>query len=161
MGQRPKRRKDKDNPYTLQHCEKTKKYKVLFKDSSGRFQCVEVSSVIYEILDDFELEDLAELNRFDRHIEHSEVYEESLHNRAVDKPMELEDFVIQKVSFEELKKAINQLPSIQKRRIKLYYFEDKTLEEIAEIEGCSKVAVKYSLDNAKAELKEKLKNLQN
>ena len=145
MEKRPKRRIHKDNPYTLQYCDKTNTYKVLFKDSNGKFQCVEISSVIYELLDSFELNDLAEMNRFDRHIEHSEVYDESLHTRVTDKPMELEDFVIQKVSFEELKKAINQLPEKQKRRIKLYYFEDKTLEEIAEIEGCYYTSVRDSL----------------
>lgn len=158
MEQRPKRRKHKDNPYSLQYCERTKKYTVLFKDGNSKIQCTEISSVIYEILDRFQLDDLKELNEFDNHTEHSEVYEESLHNRAVDKPMELEDLVLQKVSFEELKNAINQLPEIQKRRIKLYYFEDKTFEEIAKLENCTKRAVKFSVDIALQKLKEILKN---
>ena len=157
MAERPKRRKHRDNPYTLQYCEKNKEYKVSFKDSSGNFQNIEVTSTIYKILDEFELKDLAELNEFDRHIEHSEVYEESLHTRVVDKPMELEDSVIRKATFEELKNAINTLPDIQKRRIKLYFFDEKTFEEIAELEHCTKRAVKFSVDIALDKLKEILK----
>lgn len=53
--------------------------------------------------------------------------------------------------------AINSLNSIQKDRIKKYYFEDKTLQEIADEEGCSPRAVKYSIDHAIENLRKKLK----
>ena len=39
---------------------------------------------------------------------------------------------LSKILYEELYKAINMLTDTQKRRIKLYYFEDKTLKEISE-----------------------------
>lgn len=155
---RPKRRKHKDNPYTLQYCERTDTYKVVFKDGKGRFQCVEISSVIYKILDRFELDDLRELNEFDNHTEHSEVYEESLHNRAMDKPMELEDLVIQKATFEELHTAIKQLSLVQQKRIKMYYFDEMTVEEIAQIENTTHQAVSKSIRKGVEELKNILKN---
>ena len=59
---------------------------------------------------------------------------------------------------EELKEIINSLPEIQKRRLKKYYFEDKTLELIAKEENCSKVAVKYTIDIALQKISEKIKN---
>ena len=98
------------------------------------------------------------MNEYDNHIEHSEVFENNLEVRAKNKPTSLEDEIIRKSTFEELKKAIDMLPEIQKRRIKKYYFEDMTLEEIAVDEKCSKVAIKYSLDIAIKKISEKFKN---
>ena len=59
---------------------------------------------------------------------------------------------------QELKEAINLLSEKQKRRIKMYYFEDMNLREIAEKEGCSIMSVKNSIDNGLSKLKEILKN---
>ena len=40
------------------------------------------------------------------------------------------------------------LPKVQRRRIKKYYFEELTLKEIAKEENCTKMAIKFSIDNA-------------
>jgi len=158
MADRPKRRKYKDNPYTLNYIEEKNIYMVSFKDVRGKLQKIEVSEEIYKTFDRFELDDLSEMNEYDNHIEHSEVFENNLEVRAKNKPTSLEDEIIRKSTFEELKKAIDMLPEIQKRRIKKYYFEDMTLEEIAVDEKCSKVAIKYSLDIAIKKISEKFKN---
>ena len=79
---------------------------------------IEVQEEVYKALDRFELDDIKEMNEYDRHIEHSEIYEDNLCVRAMDKPTGLEDYIIQKSTFEDLKKAINMLPEVQKRRIK-------------------------------------------
>lgn len=157
MENRPNRRKHKDNPYTLQYCEKTNQYEVIFKNNSKGVQYIEVSSSVYQILDSFELEDERQRNEYRRHIEHSEVYEESLHKRTMDKPMGLEDFVIQKATFEELHKAIKQLSEIQQKRIKMYYFDELTVEQIAQIEKATHQAVSKSIRKGIEELKEILK----
>ncbi len=157
MAERPKRRKHKDNPYTLEVCEERNIYKVYFKDGKGVNQCVEISEDIFKALDRFELDDLSELNEYDNHIEHSEIYERTLNKRAIDKPMGLEDIVIQKATFEDLRNAIKLLPTIQRKRIKLYYFEEMTMEEIAKIENCSIHSVFVSLERGKEKLKELLK----
>lgn len=156
MVNRPKRRKHKDNPYTLERV-KNDRYVVSFKDGTGALRIVEVSEEVYKSMDRFELDDLSELNEYDNHIEHSEVYEESLYKRTMDKPMELEDYIIQKSSFEDLKNAINLLPEVQKRRIKKYYFDDKNVYQIAKEENTSHQAISKSLNNAILKLKEILK----
>lgn len=156
MVNRPKRRKHKDNPYTLE-CVKNNKYIVSFKDGKGILRMVEVSEEVYNSMDRFELDDLSELNEFDNHIEHSEIYEETLYKRVMDKPIELEDYIIQKSTFEDLKNAINLLPEIQKRRIKKYYFDDKTQQEIADEENVDIRAIQYSLNIALTNLKKILK----
>lgn len=158
MAIRPKRRKYKDNPYTLNYCEEKDIYIISFKDSKGILQNVEVTEKIYKAFDRFELDDLSEMNEFDNHIEHSEVFENNLNNRAMDKPISLEDEVIRKSTFDELKKAIEMLPKVQKRRIKKYYFEDKTEQQIADEENATHQSVHIILERAIENLKKILKN---
>ena len=157
MTERPKRRKCKDNPYTLEFIEEKNSYRVSFKDVKGKYRRVEVNKEIYQAFDRFELDDLSELNEFDNHIEHSEIYENNLNERAMDKPLGVADIVETMLINEELKKAINELSDIQKRRIKMYYFEDMTLEDIARIEKTSHQAVSKSIIKALAELRKILK----
>lgn len=157
MAERPKRRKYRDNPYTLNYIEEKNIYMVSFKDVKGHLQKIEISEEVYKAFDKFELEDIKELNEYDRHIEHSELFENNLEIRAKDKPISLEDEIIRKSTFDELKKAINKLPDIQKRRIVKYYFEDKTQKEIAEEEMVDIRAIQYSLNIALKKLKEILK----
>ncbi len=146
MDERPKRRKHRDNPYVLLKVNEKGLYKVSFKDGIGATRVVDVTKEVYEAFDEFELQDIKELNEYDRHIEHSEIYENNLEVRAMDKPVSLEEVIETKLLNEDLKRAINSLSDIQKRRIKMYYFEDKTLREIAEIEHCKIMSVKDSID---------------
>ena len=159
MAERPKRRRYKDNPYTLNYIESKNIYTVSFKDVKGKLQEVEINKEIYIAFDRFELDDLSEMNEYDNHIEHSEIFENNLESRAKDKPILLEDMIIQKVTFEKLKEAINLLPEVQRRRIKKYYFEDKNEKEIANEEKISQKNVSKSLAVAKRNLKEILKKL--
>lgn len=161
MAKMPKRRKSKDNPYTLEYIEDKNIYKVSFKDNKGNLNVVEISVDIYKAMDKFELEDISQMHQFERHIEHSELFEGTLNERAVDKPLALEDIVENTIINEELRKAIDSLSEIQKRRIKLYYFDGLTQQEIANREGTSLRAVQYTLNSAINELKKILKNLQN
>ena len=158
MADRPKRRKYKDNPYTLNYIEEKNIYIVSFKDVKGKLQKVEVSEEVYKTFDRYELQDLAEMNEYDRHIEHSEIFENNLEIRAKDKPTGLEDYIIQKSTFEDLKNAINLLPEVQKRRIKKYYFEDKTQQQIADEENATHQSVHIILERALENLKKILKN---
>lgn len=157
MGERPKRRKYKDNPYTLNYCEERNIYIVIFKDVKGHLQKVEVSREVYQAFDRFELDDIKELNEYDRHIEHSEIFENNLTERAMDKPMPVDEVIENQVINEELKEAIQNLPEIQRNRLKKYYFEDMSYEEIAREEHCTKRAVKFSVDIALEKISKKFK----
>lgn len=154
MSKRPKRRKYKDNPYTLNEITINNKYFISFKDSRGEYNNVEISKEIYELFDYYELRDLSQMNEYDNHIEHSEIYENNLNKRAKEKEISLEDYMIQKYSFHELKKSIDELPAIQRERIKKYYFEEKNEYEIAKEEGVSHQAIHIGLDRARKKLKE-------
>ena len=157
MAERPKRRKHKDNPYVIDYVQEFDIYIVSFKDINGKLHKVEVSKEVYNAFNQFELDDLSELNEFDNHIEHSEIFENNLNSRAKEKPLSLEDEVINKLTLEELKLAINKLSDTKKKRIKMYYFDEMTLEQIAKREHTSHQAISKSLHEALAEIKKIIK----
>ena len=74
------------------------------------------------------------------------------------KPMSLEDEVINKCTFEELRSAIEKLPEVQKRRIKKYYFQEKTEQEIADEENATQQSEHIILERAIDNFKKILKN---
>lgn len=158
MKERPKRRRKKDNPYILNYNGNSKIYTVSFKDVKGNIRIVEINEEIYDCLDKFELNDLSEMNEYDRHIEHSHIYENKINEKAFMKAEKVEDIVEKNIINEKLKNAIGKLPLIQKRRIEMYYFEGLSQREIAEKEGISLRAVQYTLNKAISELKKILKN---
>lgn len=158
MAERPKRRRYKDNPYTLIYIEEKNTYMVSFKDVRGNLQQIEVSEEIYKTFDKFELQDIKELNEYDRHIEHSEIFENNINARVKDKPTSLEDEVINKTLIDEIKKEINNLPAIQRERIKKYFFENKTYEEIARDEGVNKTSIMRAINNGLEKISKKIKN---
>lgn len=153
---RPKRRKSKDNPYTLKIINNT--YFVIFKDGMNTYREVAVSEDIFNAMNTFELEDVSQMHKSDRHIEKSEIYEDNLNKRALNKPTLLEDDFIKKATFDDLKNAINKLPEIQKRRIKKYYFDDKNEYEIAKEEKTTQQSINKSLNKALKNLEKNLKN---
>lgn len=158
MKERPKRRRKKDNPYVLNYNDNSKIYTVSFKDVKGNIQIVEINKEVYNCLDKFELNDLSEMNEYDRHIEHSYIYENKINEKAFIKEEKIEDIVENSIINERLKIAISKLSLTQKRRIEMYYFEGLSQREIAEKEGISLRAVQYTLNKAISELKKILKN---
>jgi len=154
----PVRNKSKDNPYTLGYDEEKNVYTVEFSDNKNIIHKVEITDKIYGAFDSFELEDTSQIHKYSKYIEHSEIYEETLNKRAMDKQLSVEEIVEHKMDMDGLKLAIDKLTDIQKRRLKMYYFEDMTLNEIAEIEECSIKNVHKSIEQAKENIKKSLKN---
>lgn len=154
-GKHPKRRKDKYNPYTI--CEKEGKYYLTFRDGQGVQHDMEIEKELFDMLDRFELDDLVFLNEWDRHIEQFEQTEQSLNRRSFYKAEAVEDLVFRRLEYQQLHRAISELPEIQRRRLTLYYFRGLTYEQIAEMEGCSLQAVAKSVTAAEKRLKKILK----
>lgn len=152
----PKRRKDKGNPYQIFtvgiHTDHPRYY-LSFEDSEGAKQCIEVSKALFDTFDRFELDDLSFLNEVDKHYEHSELTETSLNARAAQEPESVEEIAMRHIQSEKLHKAIAALPEKQRHRLILYYFGELTYEQIAEIEGCTIMPVKRSIDAAIVKLK--------
>ncbi len=152
---RPKRRKDKYNPYTL--TEKEDKHFLSFRDGQGVLRELQITKELFEVLNRFELDDLSILNEWDRHYEHSELTEISLYNRAVSPPESVEEAVFRNLRYEALYKAMERLPETQRRRLVLYYFAGLTYAQIADKEGCKYQTVQESIYVALKKLKKLLK----
>lgn len=157
MAYKPNRNKSNDNPYTLDYIEESNIYIVAFKDINNTFHQIEVSEEVFKAFDKFELDDISQIHKYRKHIEHLEISDELLLHRALNKPKMLEEKISEKILYEDLRKAINELPNIQKRRLKKYYFDNKTFEEIAEEEKCTKRAIKFSIDIAIEKISKKFK----
>lgn len=157
MDRRPKRRKDKYNPYTL-HTEKGKYY-IVFIDVNNHIQKVEVSKKIFDSFNKFELEDISQMNEYDRHLEHSEVDENTLYQKSVSSEQPLEEYFDKAQDAENLHMAISKLPEVQKRRLNKYFFEEKTFDKIALEEGCTYQCVQRSVYRAVAKIKNILEKL--
>ena len=93
------------------------------------------------------------MNEYDRHLEHSEVDENTLYQKSVSSEQPLEEYFDKAQDGENLHMAISKLPDVQKRRLKKYYFEDKTFEEISLEEGCTYQCVQRSVYRAVGKIK--------
>ena len=156
-GNHPKRRKDKYNPYTIGTTGDGRHW-LTFSDGQGNRHHFEISAAVFALFDSFELDDLSYLNEVDRHYEQSELTEASLYDRAVHRPATVEESALQSMEYAQLHRAISELPEIQRRRLILYCFQGMTYEQIAGMEGCTKRAVKFSVDIAVEKLKKFFKN---
>ena len=101
---------DEYNPYILTITEGH--YYLSFKDGRGKQQNIEIDEMLYQTFDRFELEDISHLNRVSRHIEHSELTEETLNDRAFYKAKRIEDIVSESIEYEQLHRAVSVLPEV-------------------------------------------------
>jgi len=69
----------------------------------------------------------------------------------------VQDEVEKRLDYEELHKAIELLNEVQKKRIQMYFFEGKSQQEIADIQGVRLYTVQKSIEAAKKFLKKFLK----
>lgn len=153
---RPRRRRNQDNPYrifsvgietTVPH------FYLAFTDGCGVQHCIEIDRPLFDAFDQFELEDISQMHKIDRHCERSEQSEGSLHTRAIYEPEDVEEVVFHQLNMEALHREISNLPETQCRRLTLYYFDGLTYSEIAEREGCKRQAVQESIHAALKKLK--------
>lgn len=145
--------------YTIYSNKNNTVHTLIFKDAENKTHKIEITEELKEFFISEKKILKSQKNKFDRHIEHSEIYENNLNKRAMNKSFNLEDEVIRKTTFEKLKKAIEKLPEKQKARIKKYYFEDKNINQIAREENTTKQAISSVLERAIKNLKKILEKI--
>ena len=148
----PKRRKAKDNPYTIFTVgdKSDLHYYLSFVDNRGVSICMEISEQLFTAFDQFEREDLSALNEVDRHYEHAFLSDESLWRRSLKDVESPEDRVERKM---QIHRALETLTPAQRRRVCMYHFYGFTYEEIAAVEGCSAHSVAKSIKLAEKKLR--------
>ncbi len=153
---RPKRRKDRDNPYEIFTTDietPCPHYFLSFFDGDRIKHCIEVNRAVFDAFDRFELDDISYMHKVDRHYERSEQTEEAINRRAMQPQEPVEETVSRQIEIETLHRAIARLPETQRRRLVLYYFGELTYSQIAELEGCTVMPIKRSIDAAIEKLK--------
>ena len=126
---------------------------VSFKEEDGTHREVRVSEEIYLDLENAQRHERNFARWGRRRLERLDLKDEELYERALHKPKSVEDTVLDNLRDEHLAQAIDELPEIQRRRFVLYHEFGLTYDQIAEIEGCSKVAIKLSVDRAREKVK--------
>ena len=131
-------------------------YHTSFIDGDGNAQELEITKKVYLAIG-LGNRKLRNIQRSDeRNYEHSELTEISLHQRAMHPPKTVEEIVYGNIQNEQLHKAIENLPDIQKRRLLLYYFEGMTYEEISILEKFSFQTIGRTIKAAEKRIKNNL-----
>jgi RNA polymerase sigma-70 factor (ECF subfamily) len=146
---------DNTNPYTLRTevAGGITRYFVSFADCRAVLRETEVSRPVYlEFLRFVRLE--RNLRRFDeRHTEQSVLTDETLNRRALYPPKDLEETVFAGERSEQLRRAIQSLPEIQRRRFVLHHEFGLTYGQIARLEDCSLQVVAKAVKAAEKNIK--------
>ena len=133
-----------DRVYTLREESCTDgvvKYFIIFKDSTGVFQNLNVSEELYSAFRQLEWKNRNLQQSDQRHKEFNEVYDETLNRRARYIPKSVEKIIIETECSELLHKAVDSLPEIQMRRFLLYYEYDYNYYEITAMVGRSEMVI--------------------
>ena len=98
-------------------------------------------------------------NQYDRDEENLSLSDINLYKRSFKNEISLEDMVIQKISNNELRKVVKELPEIHRQRLEMYFFKDMSVKEIATKEDKDERTIRYSISKGIDEIAKKLKNV--
>ena len=168
MDENPKRNRDKYNPYYLSSDRKNNIYIVtISSDDTAEDIKVKITKEVFDLMDELERDEARIIQQDKRHLMQNmyvlgddednyskeEIMELLFYKKAKNKPKSLEDKFMEKIENEKLYKALNSLSDMHRRRILLHFKHNLSFSQIGEIEGCSKIAVKYSIDKALEKLR--------
>ena len=128
-------------------------YFISFTDGQGEFYDLEVSEPFFVEFRQMERKNRNLQQSNWRHQEASDVWDETLYNRAFRVPKSVEELIFDAEQQELLTKAIAALPEIQRRRFLLYHEYDFNYRQIAEIEHCRPQSIRHSVIRAREKIK--------
>ena len=140
---------DTTNPYEV-FC----RYYAAFFNFKGELQEVEIDETVFLEFAQFKKEAKKQQNFKERHTEYLQLSEEEIASRSAPVQKSVEEIICEREFTKEVEDAIDALPEIQRRRLLLYIKYDLTYEQIADLELCTKMAVKFTIDKAKKKIKE-------
>jgi len=148
-----------DKVYTLRtevHSEGGTAYFISFTDGQGEFYDLEVSEPFFMEFRQMERKN-RNLQQSDwRHQEASDLWDETLYNRAFRVPKSVEELIFDAEQRELLNKAIAALPTTQRRRFLLYHEYNFNYRQIGEMEHCRPQSIRHSVIRAREKIKAKI-----
>ena len=147
------------NPYTLRTevVEGIMHYFVSFKDGQAILRETEVSRPVYLEFERFKKQERNLRRSDERHLEQFELSDGAINSRELHTQKSVEEVFFDYQRDEWLRKAIAELPEIQRRRFVLYHEFGLTYKQIAEIDGCSTVSAFRSVSRAEEKIREEIK----
>ncbi len=128
-----------------------------YKLSNGKTVDIEVNLAVDTALTDLDRQASNEARKYRRRHEASiEAMREETGWEPTDTRVDIEAEYIKKEETAELMAAISRLSPKQQRLIRLYYYEGKTMREIADIFGLNSSSISGQLDTIKKMLKKYL-----
>ena len=121
------------------------KYYITFKNFNGEEITSEIPKEIFDIYVESKRNYKKNQNEEERHWEKTELTENTIYKRGNKYHESIETTVINNEMKQNLYIAVSKLPLIQRRRIKMKYFEEMKEKKLAEKEKISIRAIQYSL----------------
>lgn len=144
--------------YTLEYLENENKYYISFEDSVKKKCRLEIGKDVFDEYIQSRKCYTKIKNETTRYLEHSELNDISLFNRSFIKKKLVDDVIIEKLTNQALHKAVDKIKSPHNKRIKMYFFEEMTVQEIAKKEAKTERAIRYSIEQGIKEIQKNLKD---
>lgn len=127
--------------------------KIEYKTANGSRICVEVSTSVKELLEQSDRQIRSQRRQDRRYLDFTPLTDEVLEISLLGVFEDTADLLERMERNARLHEAIGKLTEVQRRRLRLYYFEGLTYSRIAKLEGVSHRAVIYSIEQALKQLK--------
>ena len=126
---------------------------ITYKLASGIRICVEVSTSVKEVLDETDRK-IRSQRRQDRRYLDNEDFIDGLTDAAMRYPQQTDaaDLVIRMESYRQLYAVVDKLSEVQRRRLLLYFVDNLTHHQIAELEGVNRATISHSIKRALKQL---------
>ena len=131
--------------YTLEYVESEDKYYISFLDSAKQNCRIEIEKEIFDAYMSSRKAYTKIKNETSRFLEHLNLSDEAIYNRAFYKVESSEDVFIKNEEIDKVNMAINSLTDTQQRRIELHFVNDITIRDIAKLENVQKSQIQKSL----------------
>lgn len=158
MKRHSKIKREKIGTYIIFSNESGTRHIIAFKNVMGERKFVRVNSEISEEYQRQKREENSYNIKFCRYIEHSELSDYKLNERAIYKIPSAEDVLIEEEGKLKIIEKIWNLPSPQNRRVYMKLVEGYSLTKIAKIEKRAIPVIKRSVDRGIKNLRKNLEN---
>ena len=118
---------------------------------------VSVTKEVFDVFDESEKYENNMMSKNSRHLHKYELSDEALSNKMINNQISIEEMIINDIMKKKVHEAINELPEKERIRVYKYYFQNKTLDQIAKEEKVYKSTIKRSIDKSLEKISKKLK----
>ena len=123
-----------------------------YKTADGSRICVEVSTSVKELLEQSDRQIRSQRRQDRRYLDYMDFIEGLTDTTMIHPQADAADLVIRMESYRQLYTAIRKLSEIQRRRLLLYFKDDLTHRQIADLEGVDRATVSHSIERALKQL---------